>query len=172
MQERDLEGVHVHPPQLGERQAVDVHGALVLANQRQVGDRPIVGRQRHRSPLAEKLTERKVGQRGVDRGLHVARRAQVERYATRLELRDKIGVVRRGRAVRDARRVDRQRASNLGRAAPLAGVDGDAEAAGPGRLERVGVEQRIREGGLRTGEVEAGQAVGHVARRLEGDGEV
>ena len=45
-----------------------------------------------------------------------------------------------------------------GRAAPLAGVERDPQAAGPRGRERRGVERRVRERLLRPGEVPAGQA--------------
>ena len=70
-----------------------------------------------------------------------------------------VEVVDGARAVGDPGRVERERAPDLRGAAPLAGVEGDLEAARRRGLEGGGVDERIREGRLRSGEIEAGQAL-------------
>ena len=81
-----------------------------------------------------------------DAGLDVRGRAQVERHAARDQLAAQLRVVDRARAVGDPLGLDLERPPDLRRAAPLAGVDGDPQAAGAGHLERPRVEERIREG--------------------------
>ena len=69
--------------------------------------------------------------------------------------------------MRDALRIDCERASHLRGPAPLAGVNGDAQPSRASRLERLAVEQGIGVGGLGAGEVPAGQAaVTEAGRRL------
>ena len=92
-----------------------------------------------------------------DPGLPVRGRAQVERHAAGDQLGAQRRVVDRARTVGDPLRVDRERATDLRRAAPLAGVDGDPQAAGARGLERRGVDERVRERRLGAGQVPAGQ---------------
>ena len=84
---------------------------------------------------------------------------QVEGDAAGDQLRAQGRVVDRARAVGDPFRSQGQRPTDLRRAAPLAGVERDAQTAGARRLERPRVSQRVREARLRAGEVAAGQAL-------------
>ena len=65
------------------------------------------------------------------------------------------------RTVRDPRGADAERPSDLGRAAPFAGMAGDPEATRSRDRERARERQRIRRLGLAPGEVEAGHASLH-----------
>ena len=97
----------------------------------------------------------------ADAGLEVARRTEVERHAGRAQLRHEIGIIGRGRTVRDPRGADAERPSDLGRAAPFAGMAGDPEATRSRDRERARERQRIGRLGLAPGEVEAGHASLH-----------
>ena len=100
-----------------------------------------------------------------DPGLDVGGRAQVERDAPAGKLPAQLGVVDRQRSVRDPLGVNRERPPDLRGAAPLAGVDRDPQPTGPRGLEGAGMIERVREGGLRSGEVPAGEALVDEARR-------
>ena len=102
--------------------------------------------------------ERMGGQRRHDAGLPVGGRAQVERHPPRDELGAQRRVVDGAGTVGDPLRVERERPRDLGRAAPLAGVEGDPQAAGARGLEGArrgragpGRPPRVRPGPSRSG---------------------
>ena len=99
-----------------------------------------------------------VGQRRHDPGLPVRGRAQVERHATRRSARrtsSGSSIATGPWAIRSGSTASARR--TWCGAAPLAGMDGDAQAARPGGLERRGVGQRIRERAPRARRGPAGQ---------------
>ena len=141
-------------------EAVLRDGGEVLLRERDVGDRQVVGGERDRHAAAMQQGERVLGARCDDACLHVRGGAEVQRHATPDQLRAEVQVVNGTRAVRDPLRSQGQPSANLPRAAPFASVQGDPQACGRGGLERRAVVQRVGEGLLRPGEVEAAQALG------------
>ena len=128
VEEGDLQGVTVEAPQLGHRQPQRGPCAGVLLRQRQRADRSVVGREGDRHAGPHDAGQGMVGQGRVEIGLQVAGRAQVEGHAACAELGHECRIVPGRGAVRDAPGLDREGTSDLGRAAPLAGMDGDAQA--------------------------------------------
>ncbi len=161
MEEGGVQCVTVEAPQLRHRQPERGPGAGVLLRQGQCADRPIVRAQRRRHAGTHDARQRVVGEGRAEVRLEVAGRTQIERDAARAELIHQDGVVARRRTMRDARRPHLERTPDLGGAAPLAGVHRDAQTGSARDGERVGVEERVRVGGFRPGQVEADQPAGH-----------
>ena len=93
-----------------------------------------------------------------DRGLNVARGAEVEHHAACDQLVTQRSVINGNGTVRDARGRDLQRAANLRRATPLARVQRDRKAAAPRNIKRIFKGERVGEGRLATGEVKGNHA--------------
>ena len=147
--------------------------AGVLLGERDVGDGRVVGREGHRHARAVQARER-VGGHATARsrpGRSTSGRGRGSRRGRSSSAHER-RVVDGAGAVGDPLRVHRERAADLRRAAPLAGVERDPQAAGARGLERRGVGQGIREGLLRAGEVPAGQPLVAEAGRGLGEADV
>ena len=103
-----------------------------------------------------------------DAGLPVRGRAEVEGDPADAQLIAQGGVVDGARAVGDALGLHDERAADLVRATPFAGMDRHAQAVGARRLEGPCVIERIGVGGLGPGEVPAGQPLVEEPRRRLG----
>lgn len=90
-----------------------------------------------------------------DRGLHIARGAEVEHHAAGDQFVTQCRVINGNGAMRDARGRDLQRTPNLRRATPLARVQRDCKTAAPRDIKRILECKRVREGSLATSKVES-----------------
>ena len=161
MEEGDLEGMAVEAPELGHRQPERGPGARVLVRQCQRADGPVVGAQGRRDAGSHDAGQGMVRQCRIEVCLQVAGRAEVQGHAAGAQLGHERRVVLGRGAMRDAPGFERQRPANLGRTAPLAGMDRDAQTRLAGDGVGPGVEEWVGVGGLRPGQVEAGHALGH-----------
>ena len=140
-------------------------------HERQVADRAVVGRQRHRAPRPDAAAPaggpRAMGTMAAWT-LLVGHRSSVTPRAVSSAM--SAGSSAAGRPMGDSRRPQVQRAPDLCRATPFAGMTGDAQTRVAG--DRVGRPEAQRIGRIRlpSGAVEAGQAVGHEVDRDPGHG--
>ena len=155
----------VDRPELRQAQAVLLDGPHVFLRQADVRDREVVRAQRDRDAGPVEGGQRMRRHGFHDPGLDIGGRAQIERDAPAGKLPAQLGVVDRERSVRDPLGVNCERPPDLRGAAPLAGVDRDPQPTGARGLEGAGMIERVREGGLRSGEVPAGEALVDEARR-------
>ena len=174
--ERHLQCMAVDRPQLGQRQPDDLDGPQILLGQSEVRDRRVVCAQGDRHAGPPKSGQRMVRDRRHDPGMGVGGRTEIQGHVPRDEFGAQARIIHRARSVRDSLRVHGEGPPDLRGAAPLARVEGDAQAAGASRLEGHAVEAGIGEGRLGSREVPAGQPLvaeprgglgqDHVCRRV------